>query len=427
MIENLKNKTYSFLRSSERWTHADMIYLAKGGVWLGVGQAITMISAFLSSVAFANLLPVETYGIYKYIFSLIAIISIPTLSGVSTAIIQAVSSGSEATLFTATRTKMRWGILSALLSIALAVYYYIGGNISLSVCFFVAAIFLPLTDPLNAYTSYLNGKKNFKLITKFNIINQFVVLAVMAVTIWRTNNIWLIILLYYLVNTTANAFFYYLTLRLDPPNKKIDKEAISYGKHLTVMNIIAIIAGQVDKIFIWHYLGAAKLAVYALSMAPIDQINSGLLKNTIALAMPKLSANEGEALKKTFPPKVLKFTALTMLAALIYIILAPIIYKLLFPKYLASIIYTRFYAITLAILPLSLFNTALTAQKQKKKLYFISYSASIIKIILLAILLPKYGVAGAIGAIIGSLLYNNSMQIYLFYKIGSPSASGAQT
>jgi len=416
-ITNLKLKTYNFLRWTEKWTQTDMVYLAKDGSWLAVGQAITIITAILTALAFANLLPVEIYGTYKYIFSIVSLLSIPTLSGVSTAIIQAVARGSDGTLYAATKIKMRWGLLSAIASLGLAGYYYYGNNPYLALSFLVAAVFLPLMDPLNVYNAYLNGKKEFKLNIKFNIINQAIILAVMVGTIWLTNNIWLIILVYFSANTTTNALFYYLAVKRVKPNSEVNQEALSYGKHLTVMNIISLIAGQLDKILIWHFLGAAQLAIYALAMAPIDQVNSGILRNASTLAMPKLSNNDGDTLKKTLPGKIFKLTGLTVVAALAYIFVAPFLYEIAFPKYIASVIYSRFYVLTLVLLPFSLFNIALTAQEQKKKLYFLSLTIGVVKITLLLIFLPLYGIAGAIAAIIGSTLYSNLTTYYLFKKI----------
>jgi O-antigen/teichoic acid export membrane protein len=417
MITKIKSKIYNFLHWTEKWTQTDMIYLAKGGSWLAVGQAITMIAALLSSIAFANLLPAEIFGAYKYIFSFIGLLSIPTLGGLSTALIQAVARGEEGTLFAATKTRIRWGLLSSVGSLGLSGYYFINHNTYLTLSFLAAAIFLPLMDPLNMYTFYLNGKKNFKLITKFNIINQIIILSVTVATIWLTNNVWLIILSYFTANTIVNGIFYFLTIKISPPNSKVSAEAINYGKHLTAMNIISLIAGQLDKILIWHYLGAVNLAIYSFALAPIDQINSGVLKNTITLVMPKLSNNTPDILKKTLPKKIIKFTFLTIVAAIIYIIAAPLFYNMLFPKYTASIIYSRFYAIILAFLPFSLFTTAIVSQSQKKKLYFLSIFVSAIKIILLFALLPYFGIAGAISALILTNAVSHISNIYLFKKI----------
>ena len=82
-MEKIKIKAYNLLRWSEKWTKTDMIYLARGGFWLTLGQVISSLSAFLLAIAFANLLPKETYGEYKYILSIASILAIPTLTGMA--------------------------------------------------------------------------------------------------------------------------------------------------------------------------------------------------------------------------------------------------------------------------------------------------------------------------------------------------------
>jgi len=417
MIKNIFSKIKIFLLWTEKWTQTDMIYFSRGGFWLGLNQAISMFAAFLLSIAFANLLTTETYGSYKYILSIVSLLSIPTLAGMGTSITQAVARGYEGTLISATKERMRWGLISSILSIATAGYYYYADNYSLTYTFLIAAIFLPLMDPLNSYSSFLSGKKLFKDSARYNVISQITILAATGLTLYATQNLFIIILVYFISRTVINAALTKYTLITFKPSYKVDLEAISYGKHLTAMNIIGWIAAQLDKILIWHYLGAIELAVYSFAMAPIDQINSGVLKNIITLAFPKFSSSAIDSLKKTLPKKIIKFTGATIAAAIIFVLIAPLLYHLFFPQYLSSVQYARFYAITLAILPISLFNTAITAQSQKKKLYFLSLSSSSVKIILLLVLLPIFGITGAIAAIIGSTLFSNVITYYLFKKM----------
>ena len=74
MIKKIKEKIYNLLRWSEKYTKTDMVYLAHGGFWLSFGQIISSLSSFLLAIAFANLLPKETYGNYKYILSIASIL-----------------------------------------------------------------------------------------------------------------------------------------------------------------------------------------------------------------------------------------------------------------------------------------------------------------------------------------------------------------
>ena len=67
MIKKYKNSVYTFLRKTEKYTKTDMVYLASGGFWLSIKTALSILIALSLSIAFANLLPKETFGEYKYI------------------------------------------------------------------------------------------------------------------------------------------------------------------------------------------------------------------------------------------------------------------------------------------------------------------------------------------------------------------------
>src|SRR3989344_7039026 len=112
-MQNLRQKVYQWLRLSEGLFKTDMVYLTKGGTWLLLGQLISSISTFLLVIAFANLIPKETFGTYKYILSLTAILLIPSLPGMNTAVNMASTRNLDGTLLLALKTKMRWGLLSS--------------------------------------------------------------------------------------------------------------------------------------------------------------------------------------------------------------------------------------------------------------------------------------------------------------------------
>ena len=69
----------------------DLKYFASGGFWTTLGQGINAILAFALTIAFANMIPKETYGIYRYILSIAGILNIFTLKGMNTAVVQAVA------------------------------------------------------------------------------------------------------------------------------------------------------------------------------------------------------------------------------------------------------------------------------------------------------------------------------------------------
>jgi len=416
MIKELKQKIYNLLRWSEKYTKTDMVYLTKGGSWLTLGNIVSSASSFLLAIAFANLLPKETYGIYKYILSIAGILAIPTLSGMGTAITQAVARGYEGSFLPALKTKIRWGLLGGLASLALAGYYYFNDNTTLTISFLITAVFLPFMNSFGTYNALLQGRKLFGISTKYGIISQIIAIAILIATLFFTKNLFLIILAYFASWTILRFIFLKITLKKFPPNQNQDPQTISYGKHLSLISVIGSIAGNLDKILLWHLLGAGLLAVYSFAMAPVNQI-SGLLKFILPLALPKLSLRDGKEIKKELPGKMFKLFALIALGVIMFIILAPYLYKIFFPQYMDAVKYSQLFALVLLFFPQKLIGAALQAKAKKKALYIISVSNSLIRIALYLILIPIYGIYGAIIANLIPYAWNTVLQIYYLKKM----------
>lgn len=415
-MQNLKQKTYNFLRWSQKYTKTDNIYLAKGGFWLTLGQIISSAAAFLLAIAFANLLDPTTYGNYKYILSLTGLLGIFALTGVGTAVTQAAARGLEGSFYTGFKTKLKWGILGSLVAIGGAIYYWLRGNELLPIPLLISAVFLPLMLASGIYVSLLTGRKLFNIQVKYSALSQVISAGALIAALFLTKNLFWLIAVYFVSHTFSNYFFYVLTKFRLRPNKKEDPKTLSYGKHLSIMGVAARLAGQLDKILLFHFLGAAQLAIYSFALTPPQQIQ-GLFKSVSTLALPKLSQRGIPQLKKSIPGKVLKLFLIMLLVVGLYIWLAPYIYHLFFPQYASSIVYSQVFVISLLFFPKMLLGKTFTAHMKTKKMYIVNLTYSLSKIILLCVLLPLYGIWGAISVILATGMIHSIVLALLFRKL----------
>jgi O-antigen/teichoic acid export membrane protein len=419
-MQPLKTKLYQFFRWSEKYTKTDMVYLASGGFWLGLGQFFSSLSVLLLAIAFANLLPKETYGTYQYILSMASIVGVFSLTGMNTALAQAVARGIEGIVKKAFWIQMKWGLIMFFVSLAASVYYFIQGNQILAVSFLIIGSFSPLLNSANSYSAFLNGKKDFKKITKYNIASIVSSNLLLLLTVLLTKNPLVLVLVYFASNTAINVYFYLKTIEAvkterDTGQNEIS-ETVSYGKHLSLMNIITTIAHYLDGPLVFHFLGAANLAVYSLAVAPPEQIKA-LFKNVSALALPKFSSQAKEAIKKTINNKVLVLGTSIAVAVLFYILIAPLAYKIFFPKYLSSVFYSQIYALSVIAITIYLPFTALLGQMATKQLYLFNFWTSLFQILLLVIFVYFWGIWGAIISRIVSRFLNLAISLILLKKI----------
>lgn len=407
VIQRLKNPLYRILRWSEKYTKTDMVYLASGGFWLSVGQIISTLSILALAVAFANLVPPETYGTYKYLLAVAAIFSLFTLPGMNTAIARSVARGDRSTVRTATKMRIIWGLLGTIVAIAGGAYYFANGNVELAIALILIGAFLPIFDTYTLYNAYLTGIKNFKKQSLFYFVSQGLSTLLLITVLIFTNNV-LLLLLAYFIPLTAIRFLFYKKTEKEFTFMAPDKETIRYGKHLSFLDIFGIVAGNIDKVLLWKFLGPTQLAIYAFAVAIPEQIK-GPLKGVSSVALPKFATQAPEHVRlffRSFWYKVGVYSFLLFIISLIYIGVAPLLFKVLFPSYLESVLYSQILALSLFTGAQSIPAALLSAHKRTRTQYILATTRAMIQIILLIVLVSQFGIMGVIIAIVVTNVFN---------------------
>ncbi len=400
MLKQVQNKVHGALRASERYTKTDMVYLATGGFWLTVAQAISSLSALVLAIAFAHLLTQEAYGTYKYLLSIAGIFSIFALPGMNTAVSRATAQGNGNAIHAATAVSVMFGALGSLVALAGSLYYYLNHNIELMLALLIIAVTLPFFDTFTLYVSRWAGLRRFDLQAEFHGLTQAISVAVLITTAFFTNSVTFILLAYFIPLLVVRLTLSYFILGRVPKecDKSIEKETVVYGLHLTAMNILGVIAGNMDKILIWKFLGPVQVAVYTFAVAMPEQLK-GPLKGVSDLAFPKFAKQTPEELLANLPAlkRKLFYYALGLLTiSLIYIVLAPYVFRILFPQYMESVFYSQVFILSTVGLVGTIPLAILGAQKKVREQYVFFTSQPLLQIVFYFLLIPFWGVMGAI-------------------------------
>lgn len=395
-MKNLRQKAYNILRRSEAFFKTDMVYVAKGSIWLNIGQAISALIAFISALFFANFVSKDIYGNYKFVIATASIIGALSLTGMGTVVTQGVAKGFEGILKSAVKTTLKWSVIIAVTALSASIYYFINGNKTLGFAMLIAGVSLPITQSFGLYGSYLYGKRDFRRLTIYIAITQlFATFTVVAVAI-TLKSIVAMVSAYFFINALITFWAYRHTLKKVSPTEKQDESLIPYGKHLSVMGFFGTVANQMDKILVFHYLGAFELAIYAFAQAIPDQFK-GVLKNLFGIALPKFATLENTELRKSIVNKFFQLTLFTTVAVFVYIISAEFIFQLLFPKYLESVFYSQIYMLGLITIPgISLLGIYFQLKKATRKLYELNIIGNTFTLIITFILIYLYGLLGAV-------------------------------
>ncbi len=406
MVKLLRLKIINLLHWSEKYTKTDMVYLTSNGFWSIATQIISMLTTLIVVYVFANYAAKELYGQYKFVLSIVSLLAIFTLTGTGVAIMQSVARGFTNDLQRLLKSKIIFGLIGALLSIVLSGYYFYKGNHELSNIFLAISIFIPFFESFFLYNSYLQGKKDFKTSFFYVSISTIIQSIALLSAIFITTNIIVILAALFISQIATRAFFFYITLKnrheseKDTPN---DKEVLKYSKHLSAMGVVSLVANHIDKILVFHYLGAAELAVYAVAILVPEQIKEAF-KHIYKLAIPKYAKQDIKNIKKNILKKMLIFGLPVVIIISIYILIAPYFYSILFPKYLESIFLSQIFAISILAIVASLPIAALQAKSLTKQLYKYNLCSYTLQIVFIFIGIYYYGLIGLVIARVVSRL-----------------------
>lgn len=364
MLNNLHHRIYKVLRYSEKYTQTDMVYLAKGGLWLSIGYGTNIIKGLVISILMANILAKEDYGYYKYILSIFSLIGIFSIGGMSTAVTQSVARDLDGIFKKAIKVILKWSWLGSIALLAISAYYYNKDNLNFTWIFIFLAILFPWYSISGYYGAILSGKKRFDIQTKYFTIYSLLTSIVIIGSILSTSNVFWIIFAFILSDAIIGGFFTYRASKKYLLNDKTDPDSIQYGMKLSLISIIGLIAQNIDKIILPILLGYQELAVYAIALVVPEQIKAWF-NNFATLALPKFSENKPN---KEIKQKIIQASFKTMffvfLIIIFYWLSADWIFNLIYPKYPEAILYSKVISLSLLAIPSFLMNSFFKGNKR---------------------------------------------------------------
>lgn len=414
MFKLLQRKINYFLETSGQSINIDLPYFAKGGFWIGLGQIINNILAFVLAVAFANRLNPATYGTYNYLISIFGTLSLFALPGIDIATAQAVARNYDQAFYQGFRTKIKWSLAGSLIALAIGCWYLVNKQTSLALALFLGGMILPLMYAPEVYQGFLSGKKLFAQKTTYNSMSQAFSALLLIITLFLTSNLLVIVSIFLISQAGTNLFFYLLTKNKYQPNTLQDPQTITYGKHLSVLHGVGIVSSYIDRFLLFHFLGPVNLAIYSFAISPVRRILT-TFSNLSHLMLPKLSRKKMAEINLTLYKRTFQLLIIGVLTTILFILFLPYLYRLFFPKYLSSIPYSRLFAISLVLNGVSPFlGSVFRAKKLTKALYISGLSTQLLLIILVIILGKSFGITGVILAQVIAPFYSAILTLILW-------------
>lgn len=390
MIKKVHNKIYLISKSMGEKFGLDLPYFVKNGFWVLFRQGIASVGGLLLSVAFARLATQEVFGQYQFILSILSIASILSVPGLNTSIIQSVAKGCDGDYKKVVKTSFLWSLLGIPILLIVGGYYYIYQNHSLGIALMISSIFFPFFYAPNTWDSFLQGKSRFDISAKYSSIQSLInTVATIGIIFFYRNNLIAIVTAYLISFTFFNGYYYFKSLKY-VKNEKSDKETIRYGWFLTRIGMLNLVSSNLDKIVVGIFLSQAQLAIYSVGILFSKQIQN-VTKSALWIVAPK-QIKQGCISKSNY----LKIFFISSVIFIVFWFFSPLLITSLFSKrYEESILLTKISFLFYPVYAISMlyYNTFIFSKKEKN-IKIESIATPLVRVALLFILLPFFGIGG---------------------------------
>jgi O-antigen/teichoic acid export membrane protein len=402
MIRKVKAYTGQILRSLNEISGTDNVALVRHGFW-GVFPTLTgTLTSLGLTVVYANFLPRETLGTFKFILALASSLTFLTLTGMNNAVIQAVARGARGSLSASVRLQLRWNLLYVAAGIAVAGYYLFQGNGVLAICIAILAVTLPLTQALNTFGAYLSGRKDFRAVAIFSSSSNLIYGLAIVGTLMFSYDVIPLITTHALGTLLPVACSYILVAQRDKHaiTSEERQSLVRFSKHLSLINVFATISKNIDRIALFHFGGPALVATYSIANA-VPQRASGILAAAFPSVMPTLAQRAPEMIRATFYRRIGQGIIVGAVATAAYWLSAPFLISMATPMYVDSTSYSRWLSlILLLVIPYLYVGGALVGQRYVRALYIQSWASHLFRIIAYPIAAMLYGLWGLIVSVL---------------------------
>jgi O-antigen/teichoic acid export membrane protein len=377
-----------------KWTRIDLDYYIRQGFWVTAANIITALIGITSVVILSRLFDPDLYGQYRFFITVLTTLTLFSLSGMSTATLRAAAKGNKNAYPQTARVRFKYSLIGSL-ALVITGLYFLHRHEDTWFLYLIAAPLFPFIFAFDSVIFYLYGRDMFKQASIVKVIlTSSPMLAVIALVLIKPSLHGAV--LAYIITAAIMPTLTYIILckKLQLSGKNPDKELVAYGKHISIMEAMNVIYGQIDKFILTWLLGFAKLAVYTIALTIPDTFRQQT-KSVLALIHPRFSKQKMRFESLWF------YIILACIGSLIVVtvgaLLVPYVIRLFFTDtYQDAIIISQLLLYSAVFwIPALIINAYLESQKKIRELYSHRFIVPMIGVILYFVLIPLYGIKGA--------------------------------
>lgn len=400
MIE-ARYSLHSLLGHVRRRFGVDAHYFFHNSLYVLIAYAVSILRGLVTGFLAVRLLSVEDFGQYQFVLSLVGTVGAFTLAGLVSSIAREVAlHDKQAPLRPVLAIYAVWNVLSALVLIILGLVGSTRSAEDLMPFLIIAGIlYVPNMVSVQMFGGITRGTGEFVLASRASLfINTVVALMALVLLLYWPSGFGL-----YVIITSVPAVVYtVLVLRSlrKFPAWSSPVPILKYAWQLTIITLPVSLSWYVDKLVVTQYFGLRQLAILSVALLVTEQVKT-LNKELLPIVFRKQAILQSTASVRR---RILRFVLAGMVCMAagiaMYIWISPILFPLLFPLYIAdmqSILQLNtIAACTLIVVPLTIIPQYLEAQKHLRSLLVSNWTAALLFILCVIVLVPNIGLLGAV-------------------------------
>ncbi|MEQ9639378.1 MAG: oligosaccharide flippase family protein [Alphaproteobacteria bacterium] len=391
--------------------------ILRGASWIVALRGVRQLTMLVTYYVMVRALEVDIFGAYGVFVALIALFAMTTFPGLNNATTQCAARG-EMGMY---REAVRWSLLGSLggsvFCLGAAGYFHaFGGQPALALAFVGAAILFPLSHGMLQWRNVLMGQEKFASFFVFGaataILNMG--LIVIGVSVFPDE------LLVPAMVVLAGPAIFNVAMTL-ATTRRIERsgdhrEAIRYGLRTSGYLALNNVANQLDKILIFTIFTPELAAIYVVAERASELVKAVVqdLGATLVPRFARMVSYSGN-LDRKLKLAAAGISCLVLLVA--FTVLPPAMLLLFSEKYADSIVIAQGLMVSVAIGNFATLRYRyMTSKLDSASVRDVTIVMSVVRIVSSLILVPMFGLWGAVAAAVVYRLSSAAVTSYALRK-----------
>lgn len=359
-------------------------------------NAVGLMVSLISTAIIARAISPTSFGLYQIAFSIAAILSLISLPGMAQATTQSVARG----FFGTYRGNISLVILSSgiasLIILSMYLFAAIGPNLGVKSLLLVLALCYTPYYGMRQWATYQNGRGKYTLTAGVNFTGNLLILATIF-TFYSLDALTLVnaFAISFVIPSLLHALGFALT---KPHGTRVEIGSRDYGVKTTVFLIPNILSNHADKFILLASLDLASVGLFAVAERVTEAAKS-VIQSAVSLLAPRYARSEWSL---QLSREVMLASLVGAIAIILISIFAiqPIVVACFGDEYAEGAKVAVYMFLTLVfVVPATMQFRFIQSKLDVDAFKRIQVSISIVRIMLSVILIPIWGIWGAVASL----------------------------